>query len=350
MSMKKLFEAQFGRVPTATVAVPGRVNLLGEWIDFCGGLVLPMALPLEVRVAAAPNDLCADRIVSAQFSERVTRPIGATASRCWSDYIGGALSKARALGWLDATGMDIAIDSAIPHGSGLSSSAAVIVATLRLVAPAGQSASVLALEAKAVENHYIGVPCGIMDQMAVAIAEPNMVLALDTGTLKFDALRLPDEWRVSVIHSGVSRQLADGRYGQLRAEILEAARLLEADHLVEANLADCARLPPRLAACARHVVTEHQRTRGALACITASDLDGFGQAMREGQRSISTRLGITTPEVDAQVALMESHGAIAARQTGGGFGGCIVVLDHADAPTDWWQPLAARFPQARRIL
>jgi galactokinase len=348
--MDAFFEAQFGRRPTASVAVPGRVNLLGEWIDFCGGLVLPMALPLEVRVAAAPNGLSVDRIASAQFAERVTRPIGAKAGGCWSDYVAGALEKSRTLGWLDTTGMDVAIDSAIPHGSGLSSSAAVIVATLRLVAPVGQSASALALAAKAVENDYIGVPCGIMDQMAVAIAEPGMVLALDTGTLAFDVLRLPASWHVSVVHSGVSRQLADGRYGQLRAEILEAARQLEADYLVAADLADCPRLSPRLAACARHVVTEHQRTQVALACIRAGDLKGFGQTMREGQRSISSQLGITTPEVDAQVALMESHGAIAARQTGGGFGGCIVVLDDAEAPADWWPPLAARFPQARLIL
>jgi galactokinase len=348
--MDSSFRAAFGQDFTASTAVPGRVNLLGEWIDFSGGLVLPMSLPLDVRIASAPNGLEVDRIVSAQFGGPVIRNPGDRASGCWSDYVAGALSKARALGWTDKGGLDVALDSAVPHGSGLSSSAAVIVGMLRVLAPAQTSRTQIALHAKAVENDYIGVPCGIMDQMAVAIAAPGSVLALDTGKLAFDVVPLPAGWRISIIHSGVSRKLADGRYKLLRDEILEAARLLDVDLLVKADVWACDRLPLRLAACARHVVTEDTRTRAALSCLKAGDLAEFGRAMRDGHRSISRDLGITTPEIDAQVALIEQHGATAARQTGGGFGGCIVILEDADEPSRWWQPLAAAFPDVRRII
>ena len=344
------FLAAFGQDFTASTAVPGRVNLLGEWIDFSGGLVLPMSLPLDVRIASASSGLDVDRIVSAQFGGPVIRNPGDPASGCWSDYVAGALAKARTLGWAGKGGVDVALASAVPHGSGLSSSAAVIVGVLRLLAPAETSTTQIALHAKAVENDYIGVPCGIMDQMAVAIAAPGSVLALDTGTLAFEEVPLPAGWRISIVHSGLSRKLADGRYKLLRDEILEAARLLNVDLLTKADVMACDGLPPRLAACARHVVSEDCRTRAAFASLKSGDLAGFGLAMREGHRSISEELCITTREIDAQVALMEQHGAVAARQTGGGFGGCIVVLEHADEPSRWWDPLAAAFPQVRRIV
>ena len=260
--MESQFAAQFGHAPTVQTTVPGRVNLLGEWTDFSGGLVLPMAVPLHVRLALAPNGRDHDRVASAQFDGVVTRPVGKAASGHWSDYVAGALAHARAQGWADPQGYDVALDSTVPHGSGLSSSAAVIVGMLRMLAPEGTPAPDTAVAARAVENEYIGVPCGIMDQMAVAIAAPG----------------------------------------------------------------------------------------DALAHLKTGDIAAFGAAMRDGQRSISTDFAITTPEVDAQVALIERHGALAARQTGGGFGGCIVVLDHAGDEPGWWEPLHSAFPAARRIV
>lgn len=348
--MERLFAAHFGHAPTAQTTVPGRVNLLGEWTDFSGGLVLPMAVPLHVRLALAPNGGGHDRVASAQFDGVAARPVGTAASGDWSDYVAGALAHARAQGWADPQGYDVALDSTVPHGSGLSSSAAVIVGMLRMLAPAGTPAPDIAVAARAVENDYIGVPCGIMDQMAVAIAAPGDVLALDTGTLAFEAVPLPRGWRVSIVHSGVSRQLADGRYKQRRDEILAAADRLGVDELCRADLAAVETLPDPLRARARHVVSEDIRTRAALAHLKAGDIAAFGAAMRDGQRSISADFAITTPEVDEQVALIERHGAVAARQTGGGFGGCIVVLDHASEQCEWWEPLHSAFPAARRIV
>mgnify|MGYP002780156400 CR=1 FL=1 len=348
--MQTLFTDRFGSAPSAEVAVPGRVNLLGEWTDFSGGLVLPMALALEVRLALAANGLGHDRIASAQFEGTTLRPIGGRAQGHWSDYAAGGLARARALGWAGEGGFDVALDSTVPHGSGLSTSAAVIVGVLRMLAPQGTSPTEVAVEARKVENEFIGVPCGIMDQMAVALAAPGQVLALDTGTLAFEAVPLPPGWSVAIVHSGVSRELADGRYKERRDEILAAAGLLGVEQLCQADLAAAERLPPPLAARARHVISEDRRTRAALAQLKRGDIDAFGAAMREGQRSISRDLAITTPAIDAQVALIERHGAVAARQTGGGFGGCIVVLDRAGEPGRWWEPLSSAFPDARRIV
>lgn len=348
--MDALFTGHFGAAPATRVALPGRVNLLGEWTDFSGGMVLPMALELEVRLALAANGLEQDRIASAQFDGVVARPMGDLARGHWSDYVAGALTHARSLGWAGQGCYDVALDSTVPHGSGLSTSAAVIVGVLRMLAPPGTPAPTIALEARRVENEYIGVPCGIMDQMAVAVASPGHVLALDTGSLAFEQVPLPQGWRLSIVHSGVSRELADGRYKQRRDEILAAAEALGVEQLCEADLVSTDRLPAPLAARARHVISEDVRTRAALAHLKAGDIAAFGAAMREGQRSIAVDLEITTREIDAQVELMERHGALAARQTGGGFGGCIVVLDRADEPDSWWEPLHRAFPKTRRIV
>ena len=348
--MTKIFADRFGAAPTATVAVPGRVNLLGEWTDFSGGMVLPMALPLEVELALAPNGLEHDRIASAQFDGVTARAKDAGAQGHWSDYVAGALAQARALRWADGGGFDVALDSMVPHGSGLSTSAAVIVGVLRMLAPTSTAETMIAIEARKVENAYIGVPCGIMDQMAVAIAAPGTVLALDTATLAFEAVPLPAGWRLSIVHSGIGRELADGRYKERRDEILTAAGRLGVEALCRADPVAAEQLPPPLAARARHVISEDVRTRGAVAPLKAGDIDAFGALMRAGQRSITVDLEITTPEIDAQVALIERHGAVAARQTGGGFGGCIVVLDRADRPGAWHDPLSRAFPAARLIL
>lgn len=348
--MDDLFRKNFGHAATAQTTVPGRVNLLGEWTDFSGGLVLPMAVPLHVRLALAANGRDHDRVASVQFDGVVSRQVDEPANGHWSDYVAGALAHARVQGWAGPEGYDVALDSTVPHGSGLSSSAAVIVGLLRLLAPGDVPAPVIAVEARAVENGYIGVPCGIMDQMAVAIAAPGDVLALDTSTLAFEAVPLPPDWSVSIVHSGVSRKLADGRYKERRDEILVAAGQLGVAELCRADLAAIEGLPSPLAQRARHVVSEDIRTRAALDHLKAGDIEAFGAAMRDGHRSISADFAITTPEVDAQVALIERHGAVAARQTGGGFGGCIVVLDRADETGRWWPALSAAFPAARRIV
>ncbi len=309
-----------------------------------------MALPLHVEVALGANETACDRVVSQQFEGLTQRKVGDAATGHWSDYVTGALTRARAQGWADMTGYDIALASEIPYGSGLSSSAAVIVGVLKCLAPADTADREIALSARLVENEYIGVPCGIMDQMAVAIGQRDMVLALDTDSLQHERVPVPGQWQISVVHSGVRRALADGRYKERQSEILAAAHEIGAPLLCRAGLDDIVHLPELLLRRARHVISEDRRTRQALACLRGGDIDGFGALMREGQRSIRDDLEITTAVIDRQVTLIERSRAVAARQTGGGFGGCLVVLSRTGGDRTWWHPLQRRFPDVRRIV
>ena len=184
---------------TRTSWTPGRVNLMGEWVDFNGGLVLPAALPLGVTVSLAPSDGDQDLVTSAQFTDTVRASLDQPAKRSWADYLLGALQLARQKRWLH-TAMRVHLDSDIPPGAGVSSSAAVTVGVLKAAAPAGTDLTEIARLARSVENDYIGVPCGIMDQMAVAHAEPGEAIALDTDSLTpeaVDALAARIEARLS---------------------------------------------------------------------------------------------------------------------------------------------------------
>lgn len=349
--MTQTFRQSFGREPNSVVKTPGRVNLLGEWVDFSGGLVLPMALPLQVTVALSTNGTDEDVVASAQFDELARFPLTAGASGHWSDYVRGSLQMNRAVGLANG-GYNVALESDVPHGSGLSTSAAVCVATL--IASGGEARQTdlvkTAQVARRVENEFIGVPCGIMDQMAVALAEPGKVLALETGGLSYELIDLPDGWHVSVVHSGVSRELADGRYKERREECLQAAAALGVEELCRAELSAAEALEGPLKKRARHVIAEDRRTRAALVELKSGNLRAFGDHLNAGHASIRDDFEITTPEVDNLVADAVMLGAAGARQTGGGFGGCIVAVMESGTEDDWWLALHAKHPNAKLIV
>lgn len=348
----ELFEKAFGSKPLRTSQTPGRVNLLGEWVDFSGGLVLPMALPLLVTIAASPNGTDEDVIVSEAFEGEARFSIDAPKADHWADYVRGALQAARKKGWAKS-GFNIALTSEVPHGSGLSTSAAVCVGTLRAIRAGAASApettefSVLARE---VENEFIGVPCGIMDQMAVAHALPGNVLALETSSLEYEQLQLPEGWHVSVVHSGVSRELADGRYAQRRNECLAAADAMGIIELCHGDLVAIDNLISPFDKRARHVISEDVRTRAARDAIKANDRNLFGELMIKGHNSIRDDFEIVPELVDAIVSDAVQFGADGARQTGGGFGGCIVALLETGKQNAWWEKLSAKYPAATLVI
>ena len=348
----KLFEQAFGAKPARTSKTPGRVNLLGEWIDFSGGLVLPMALPLGVTIGASPNGTEEDVIASEAFEGEARFAIDAPKAGHWADYVRGALQAARKKGWAKE-GFNIALSSDVPHGSGLSTSAAVCVGTLRAVRAGASSApetTEFAVLAREVENDFIGVPCGIMDQMAVAHALPGNVLALETGSLEFQQIALPEDWHVSVVHSGVSRELADGRYAQRRNECLMAAKAMGVVELCHGDLVAINDLSSPFDKRARHVISEDVRTRAARDAIKANDRNLFGELMIKGHNSIRDDFEIVPEEVDAIVSDAVQFGADGARQTGGGFGGCIVALMETGRQDEWWEKLSAKYPAATRVI
>lgn len=348
----QLFEDTFGARPSRVTLTPGRVNLLGEWVDFSGGLVLPMALPLQIKVAASPNLTNEDVIVSEGFDGTVRYGLDAPADNHWADYIRGALQAARTNGWASG-GYNVALSSDVPHGSGLSTSAAVTVGTLRAVRSGGAVApdtTDIALLAQKVENNFIGVPCGIMDQMAVAHADRGQVLMLETENLYFRLMDLPPSWHISVVHSGVSRELADGRYAERRNECLAAAKAMGIQMLCHGDLIAARDLPAPLASRARHVISEDIRTRAAQDALESGDRNLFGELMIKGHASIRDDFEIVPDDVDALVSDAVRLGADGARQTGGGFGGCIVALMEDGTQDDWWDALSKKHPNARRVI
>jgi len=325
---------------------PGRVNLIGEWVDFNGGWVLPAALPLGVAIDVTQIGGTRDIVGSAQFEGLAEAELDARASGHWADYVFGALQYARRKGWLTG-GARAELSSDIPAGAGVSSSAAVTLGVLRALAPADTDATDLAVLAREIENRFIGVPCGIMDQMAVAHTRPGEALALDTRTLSFHTIDLPSGWRFAVLHSGVQRELADGRYKTRRTACLEAADQLEQEWLCDAS--DLSALGPEHQAIARHVTSENRRAIEAIRALEAGEAEIFGRLMTASHISLRDDFDVSTPEIDRLVADFLAHGASGARITGAGFGGCIVVLKPAGVGQDWFQPVLDKHPAARLL-
>lgn len=346
-----LFQDTFGTVPAVTGFTPGRVNLIGEHTDYNGGWVLPTALTLGVRLACSPRTDGQIRIRSDKFDGLAERPLEDHANGHWSDYIVGALQLAHAQGF-GPNGADVAVMTTLPFGAGISSSAAVTVGTLRAVRDILQShhtETELAVLARRVENDFIGMPCGIMDQMAVAISNPGQALSLNTKTLDFTVIDWPDTHHIAVIHSGVYRQLNEGRY-KIRKEECDAVKAaLGHDDLClmsDAEFDRLASLSPDLIRRARHCMNEHRRTVTATDALRTGQMVRFGALMNESHTSMRDDFKITVPAVDALVADAQGFGATGARMTGGGFGGCIVACVQTGKLQAWRDRLLAAHPDA----
>jgi len=354
MSIGQLYLEHFGMDPLVTTLAHGRVNLIGEHIDYNGGTVLPTQISRVVEVAMGPHDDSSDIIYSEAFGESVTRQIGSPASKHWSDYVVGALTVAREIGVL-TRGVKVAIKSDLPHGSGVSSSAAIIVASLRAAQELQQlpyDPVEIAKLAQRVEHQYIGMPCGIMDQMAVAVAKPGYALALDTKTLDFSHVQLPEDYHFAVVFSGVMRRLDEGRYAIRREECEQAAQAL--------GVNDICTMPPEkvllidsieetLSKRARHVYTEHRRVLKTVEALEQNDIHRVGSLMEISHQSMRDDFEITTSEVDAVVSSAIELGALGARMTGGGFGGCIVACVPKTDLEVWANNLEQRHTKAKFI-
>nr|WP_070958727.1 galactokinase [Hyphomonas sp. Mor2] len=354
MKIADRFSQTFGRDPLVTAAAPGRVNLIGEHTDYNGGAVLPAAIERHVQIALAPTASNDVTLQSTRFDSAVSRPALDPRRDDWTDYAMGALWKADSLGWLSG-GVDLLIDSDVPDGAGVSSSAALITAILRGAADAaGVSADPvqIAKQARAVENDYIGMPCGIMDQMAVGLASPGTALALNTSDLSYELIEIPADWSFLVIHSGIRRELADGRYKARFEECQQAGEALGTETLClldEAQAAAMTALPDNLRKRTQHVTSEHQRTLAASAAMKAANLDTFARLMNQSHLSYSEDFEASTPEIDALVADAVDSGAKGARLTGGGFGGCLVALVERSKADDWMTAYLDRHPGTWRV-
>lgn len=324
------FAEVFGTAAQASASAPGRVNLLGEHTDYNQGLVLPLAIPRHVQVELAPSEDREHHFHSVQLDETVQFADGREAPQGFARYLAGCIEVLRARG-TPVPALRVRVDSNVPIGAGLSSSAALEVAmlrALRLLTGADLDDEQLAYLAHEAETRYAGVQCGILDQMASSLASTECMLFLDTCTLERRLLPLPQGAELLVVDSGVTRQLTGSGYNQRRAECEQAAAQLGLATLRDMeSLADADRLPPVLQRRARHVFTENERVRRA---TRSPDAAAFGRLMNESHASLSADYEVSTPELDALAAVLQADPDVfGAKLTGAGFGGACVALARA---------------------
>ncbi len=351
MTVESFFENVYRAPPQHTVFVPGRVNLIGEHIDYNGGSVLPHALHRGVHLGLSLRGDDQVVVASDRFEGTSRSTLGEAPQHSWARYAVFTLQLAKDIGWL-STGADIAIVSNLSDGAGLSSSAALCVAVLKTLRSACRTDVTdvdIAKLARRVENDYIGMPCGIMDQMAVAVASEGNALFLDTASLAYEEIALPADISFLVVHSGIHRELADGRYKARKEECDTAKEVLSTEdlcHIREDDIRSVTSLPSAILRRVRHCITEHRRTVQAADLLRSQDIEGFGVLMQESHASMRDDFEMSLPEIDALIETAMENGALGARLTGGGFGGCIVAaVPRADADL-WTLKVLERHPQA----
>lgn len=311
---------------------PGRVNLIGEHTDYHDGFVMPCAIPMRTYVALTPRGDTRVRLTSAQFAGVIEYDIGQERRRGnWGDLIQG-LTAVIVAGNHHVSGFELLVQSDVPVGSGLSSSAALEISTLRAIRSAFDlplSDVDLARMGQRAEAEFAGAAVGIMDQMASSFADQRTALFLDTRTLDFERLPLPADLELVVIDSGVAHHHGGGPYMTRRRESQSAARLLGVTVLRDASpeaLDRLATLPSLLARRARHVITENTRVIRARQALLESDLAQFGVLLNASHASLRDDYEVSIAEVDLLVELTQAQpGVYGARMTGGGFGGAIVA-------------------------
>jgi galactokinase len=349
--VSEAFRARFGRAPEGIAWAPGRVNLIGEHLDYNGGPVLPAAIDRSVLVAYARRPDAALHVVSLDFAQETVFSLADQIERDeqgpWSNYVRGVVSVLLAEG-RSGPGLAVIVTGDVPIGAGLSSSAALEVALLGAVRAAWGlefNGERLALLAQRAEHEFVGVQCGVMDQLASALSEPGHALLLDCRSLRYEHVSLPLAEHgvvLAVIDSGVTRRLETSAYNRRREECAEALRVLQRvmprppNVLADVSGADLAEhgaaLPPELLRRARHVVTETARVRHAVRALRSGDFEAFAALMNASHASLRDDFEVSCPELDRLVALAQAHaGTLGARLTGAGFGGCTVNLVRAEA-------------------
>ena len=331
----------YGAPPELAVRAPGRVNLIGEHTDYNDGYVLPIAIDRSVLVASAARRDQTVRLWAVDFDAHVTfslDDIDHVQVQRWSNYQRGVAVVLKERGF-DLPGVDVAFSSDVPIAAGLSSSAAIEVATAvtwQTLVGFALSRPELALLCQRAENSFVGVNCGIMDQFISALGCQNAALLIDCRSLAYRPVSLPEGVVVVVMDTMKQRGLADSAYNTRRAECEEGVRLLGA-HLPEITalrdvpVAQFERyadgLPPHVLRRCRHVITENQRVLDGVDALERGDAAAFGRLMDASHRSLRDDYEVSCAELDAMVeAAWAAPGVIGARMTGGGFGGCAVAL------------------------
>jgi galactokinase len=335
-----LIEAFQERYPSSTCTgvwrAPGRVNLIGEHTDYNLGFVLPIALDMACYVARGPSENGTLRVFSQNIDEERSWPVTELASlkpsSDWSDYAAGVAVQLVKAGY-DIAPSNLMIQSTVPFGGGLSSSASLEVSiALALLADRVMDRVEVAKLARRAENEFAGMPCGIMDQYISALGQKNSALKIDCRSLGYEIVRLPPNVDIVAVNTMVKHELGGSAYRDRVAECSQAASAIREKHPEVESLRDATAghldlvngAPQKRA---RHVITENQRVEDFIAASTEGDLEEMGRLFLASHRSLQHDYEVSCEEldflVDTAIALPGVYGS---RMTGGGFGGCTVSL------------------------
>ena len=362
--LKEIFLDTFGGPPEKIVRAPGRVNLLGEHVDYNDGFVLPAAIDRATYIAFSPTGTPLSSILAVDMNDQAFFSLQSVRSRTqeggpplpeWALYPAGVLW---ALGEqeLDTSGMNAVYASDVPRGSGLSSSASVEMAFMLAWQTLGGwtlPPMQRALLGQKAENQYVGVNCGIMDQFASACGVENKLLLLDCRSLEWKTIPLPENVAIVIADTTVRRKLTGGEYNKRRSACEEAVRLLKQDLPDIQSLRDVSveefnqhagKLPREVSKRARHVVEEIERSNQAEALLEAGNVELFGELMNQCHISLRDLYEVSSPELDVMARVAQSlDGCYGARLTGAGFGGCTVNLVVRDRADEFAMALAKRY-------
>lgn len=348
--LKQKFEGLFGKGDYKAFFAPGRINLIGEHTDYNGGNVFPCAITLGTYAIAAKNDLKQVRLYSENFPETGVisfelADLEHKKADSWANYPKGMLRYLKEAGHAIPEGLDMVIFGNIPNGAGLSSSASLELlmgVVLDNLFDLNADRLDLIKTGKRVENEFIGVNSGIMDQFAVGMGEENKAILLDCNTLEYEMVPVElGNHAIVIMNTKKRRELVDSKYNERRSECEEALAKLQtvvsvgslgeldeetfekAKEVLESDV---------LYRRARHAVTENQRTLKAKAALQAGELETFGLLMNQSHISLRDDYEVTGIELDTLVqAAWDQPGVLGARMTGAGFGGCAIAIVQKEA-------------------
>lgn len=362
---KELFEEKYGTMPFVLASAPARVNLIGEHIDYCDGFVLPAGINRHVVIAAAPNGtseanmvstLLPDEAVTVTLDERLVK-----GEPKWADYIRGVFDGFYEKDFWPLPGFDAVIHSNVPLGAGLSSSAAIEVATATLVEgllgieinPKNK-----ALLCQRAEHKFAGVPCGIMDQFASVFAKKEHLVLIDCRSEEAQTIPFADHSISMVIaDTNVHHELSDGGYANRRKQTEIALSVIGKESWREVSMDDLDAVKDGMHEVvyrrARHVISEIERTQQAAIAVSRGKTVEVGEMMAASHRSLRDDFEVSCAELDAMVEIAWDIGAdggvLGSRMTGGGFGGSTITLARTSQVEDVMREMRARYREQTGI-
>ena len=358
-----LFQQSFGRPPAVTARAPGRVEFIGNHTDYNGGAVLGVAIDRGVDVAAAPAPAGQFRVRStsgaAPVELSVPPPARLAGKDAWANYVFGVWHSLADFSLPRPAGFDLLVDSDLPAGAGLSSSAALELATALALTELAKAPALptdqLAKLGRHAENKYVGVPCGILDQGTSAFGAAGQIVHIDCRGPSFRRVPFPSSAHLWIFNTREKHALVDGLYATRHRECTEAAKTLGVAFLTDLTPAQLAtqagKLSPVVARRAQHIVEEHARVGETVAALERGDLAATGQLLTASHRSSQHLFENSTPALDRLVDALEKHPAVfGARLTGGGFGGAVMALTRDAFTAADAQAIATILPHPAEVL